>query len=202
MTRRIRVLAYLGGLLAALLAADRLPNHSAAEDAQPAASESPRDQPGNPSSSGEKPDNPADLSEDDDGPVYKTDKEWKRLLTRKQYRVTRRKHTEKAFSGKYLRSTKPGTYRCVCCGARLFSSDTKYKSGTGWPSFWAPVGKESLRAAPDYSDGQERVEVLCIRCDAHLGHVFWDGPPPTGLRFCINSTALKFDERPAAKTQE
>ena len=130
-------------------------------------------------------------------PVRKSDREWKRLLTPKQYRVTRQKETESAFSGKYVHTKKEGVYRCVCCGAKLFGSETKFDSGTGWPSFYSPVREKVIATAPDYSDGGLRVEVMCARCQAHLGHVFGDGPEPTGLRYCINSVSLKLDEAPA-----
>jgi peptide-methionine (R)-S-oxide reductase len=139
-----------------------------------------------------KPEYPDD---DDDTPVRKTDAEWKKQLTPQQYRITRKKVTEKPFTGKYAHSKKRGTYRCVGCGAKLFASDTKFESGTGWPSFWAPIREESIKTAPDYRESEERVEVQCARCDAHLGHVFDDGPRPTGLRFCINSASLKLEEK-------
>lgn len=145
---------------------------------------------------GEEKDQDREEAEGDaeDKPVRKTDREWKRLLTPKQYRVTRRKETELPFSGSYVNTKKEGVYRCVCCGARLFGSDTKFDSGTGWPSFYAPLRQKAIATAPDYSDGSYRVEVGCARCNAHLGHVFGDGPEPTGLRYCINSVALKLDE--------
>jgi len=137
----------------------------------------------------------SDDDSEDETRVDKTEAEWKQLLTRKQYRVARQGETELPFKGKYWKSKKPGTYRCVCCNAAVFSSEAKFESGTGWPSFWAPVKEKRLVSRQDYSDGSLRIEVLCARCDAHLGHVFADGPPPTGLRYCINSESLKLEER-------
>ncbi len=127
--------------------------------------------------------------------VVKSDEEWRAQLTPEQYRVTRQADTESPFTGEYYESKEDGVYQCVCCGNDLFSSETKFDSGTGWPSFWAPVAEENVIYRPDYKLFAPRTEVLCAVCDAHLGHMFPDGPPPTHKRFCINSVSLKLVKR-------
>jgi peptide-methionine (R)-S-oxide reductase len=127
--------------------------------------------------------------------VRKSDEEWRKQLTPNQYHVTRQKGTEPPFTGEYESTETPGTYKCVCCGQPLFQSDTKYHSGSGWPSFYAPASSDAVETESDSSHGMQRNEVVCSKCGAHLGHVFDDGPRPTGQRFCINSLALKLDEK-------
>lgn len=133
------------------------------------------------------------------GKVNKTDEEWRRSLTPEQYQVMRRKGTERPFTGEYEKTKDRGTYCCAACGNPLFSSETKYESGSGWPSFYRPLSNDSVTTAADRAHFMERTEVLCARCDAHLGHVFEDGPQPTGQRYCMNSVALKLEKEEGKK---
>jgi peptide-methionine (R)-S-oxide reductase len=125
----------------------------------------------------------------------RSDEDWQKQITPEQYEVCRKKGTERPFSGEYNNCKEKGVYQCVCCGNELFSSETKFDSGTGWPSFWSPINKENVKSEADTSYGMLRVEVMCNKCGAHLGHVFDDGPTPTNLRYCINSVSLKLSKK-------
>lgn len=133
------------------------------------------------------------MSRDDH--VLKSDEEWEKQLTNEQYEVCRRKGTERPFSGEYNNCKEKGVYKCVCCGNELFSSETKFNSGTGWPSFFAPINEKNVKSETDISYGMLRTEIMCNKCGAHLGHVFDDGPKPTNMRYCINSVSLKLEKK-------
>ena len=130
-----------------------------------------------------------------DEKIVKSDEQWRRELTEEEYYITRNRGTERPFTGGYCDNKERGVYRCICCGNELFHADTKYDSGSGWPSFWQPISPEKVAEERDSSHGIERVEVLCRRCDAHLGHVFPDGPPTTGERYCMNSASLRLEAK-------
>jgi len=134
--------------------------------------------------------------------VDKPDGEWRQCLSREEYEITRKKGTERAFTGRYWNHKEAGIYKCVCCGNDLFGSETKFDSGSGWPSFYAPAAETNVDTQADRSHFMERTEVTCGRCGAHLGHVFDDGPEPTGLRYCINSLALRFVPAPSGRAEE
>jgi len=135
------------------------------------------------------------FAEADTGKIVKTDEEWKKTLTPEQYYILRKKGTERAFTGKYDEFFEEGVYKCAGCGTELFSSDHKYDSGCGWPAYWSSLAGDRIIEKPDYSYGMERIEILCAKCGGHLGHVFDDGPQPTGQRYCVNSAALIFEKK-------
>ena len=137
----------------------------------------------------------ADESTSQQNTIVRSDEEWRAQLSPEEYEITRQAGTERAFTGVYWDTKTPGVYNCKCCNSPLFDSNTKYDSGSGWPSFFAPINAEAVRTKEDFSHGMHRIEVLCATCDAHLGHLFPDGPQPTGQRFCMNSASLQLNER-------
>jgi peptide-methionine (R)-S-oxide reductase len=171
-------------VLAALLAAGRLWSGSHYRSAVPCQK----------AEEASVPENPTEESPT----LPKTDEQWRKVLTPEQFHVTRQKGTEAPYSGEYYKTDKEGVYRCLCCGEPLFSSDTKFDAHCGWPSFWKPLEEGHIKALDDFSHGMQRTEVQCRKCGAHLGHVFDDGPQPTGQRYCINSLSLKLEEKKAA----
>ncbi|HVV99320.1 MAG TPA: peptide-methionine (R)-S-oxide reductase MsrB [Planctomycetaceae bacterium] len=194
MSMRLGRLAAVGIVLALVCAgytsgAPRSTKKSKSRSARPAAKTTDEDAPKSDDERANPNAHPADKK------VYKTPAEWRKQLTPEQYRVTRKHETEKAFKNAFWNSKKQGTYHCVCCDLPLYSSDTKFDSGTGWPSFWAAVDNRSVETALDTEAGEPRTEIHCARCGAHLGHVFGDGPLPTGNRHCLNSASLKFVEK-------
>ena len=201
-SRRILVLSFLGafGLSVILLtcvspnlAADKAKKSDAGANKAGAAAKKDADD--------TKSDDPADGDDDAPKKIVKTDAEWKKQLNALQFKVTRKKGTERPGTGIYEHTKKDGIYRCICCGQPLFDSKTKFDSGTGWPSFFQTLNDKAVNYIDDTSDGELRTEVECSRCDAHLGHVFSDGPPPTGRRYCMNSASLKLVTRDAAEKE-
>lgn len=196
-------------LSAAWLAADDGPTGKgkgpAAQKKAPPAAAKPLFPPADPDASAPAPDEDAPMTDADGTPLPTTLQEWRKRLTAEQFQVTRLKGTERAFTGKYWRTMTKGTYRCVCCGEPLFTSNDKFVSECGWPAFSAPIDKQAdgkVAETPDFTFGMRRIEVTCRKCGAHLGHVFDDGPPPTGIRYCINSASIVLDEELAPDVAE
>jgi peptide-methionine (R)-S-oxide reductase len=200
---RLRLFSCLGviGMIAALLIAVP-PNLAADKSKKPDAKTKDKTNSAAKKDAADSPDDePADGDEENPKKVVKTDAEWKKQLNAMQFKVTRKKGTELAGTGKYDHYSKDGIYRCVCCGQPLFDSKTKFDSGTGWPSFFQPLKEKAVNYIEDNSADELRIEVECSRCDAHLGHVFEDGPPPTGRRFCMNSASLKWVTRDSVEKE-